>query len=486
MTGPPDGSPSPRRWCASWPHQYTERDGERQRSDRRLLRHLRPRQRRRARPGAAGRPDRRPLPLPPGPQRAGDGARRGRLRPRCATGWRRFACTTSIGPGATNMVTGAALATINRLPVLLLPGDIFATRAADPVLQQLEDPARATTSRSTTLPPGVALLRPDQPPRAAVPPRCWRRCACSPTRPRPARSRSRCPQDVQAEAFDWPGGVLRRRVWHVRRPAARAGRARRAPPSCCAAPARPLIVAGGGVIYAEATDALRALAEATGIPVAETQAGKGALPLRPPAARSARSAPPARPRPTRWPARPTWCIGVGTRWSDFTTASRTAVRGPGRALRQPQRRAPSTRPSTPGCRWSADARVGARRAARGAGRLARSPPEYRQRRARAGRRVGRRRSTRRVRPRPRARCPPRARSSARSTTVSRARATSWSAPPARCPATCTSCGAPATRKGYHVEYGYSCMGYEIAGGLGVKLAGARAARCSCWSATART
>ena len=215
-----------------------------------------------------------------------------------------FACTASIGPGSTNMVTGAALATINRLPVLLLPGDVFATRVADPVLQELEDPRVATTCRSTTR---SARSRASST-GSTGPSSCRRRCSAAMrvlTDPAETGAVTIClPQDVQAEAFDWPDELFARRVWHVARPVPEPAALARAVEVIRAA-RRPLSSPAAASIYSEATEALRAFAEATGIPVAETQAGKGALPLGPPAVgRRGRRDRHARP-PTRWPARPT-------------------------------------------------------------------------------------------------------------------------------------------------------------------------------------
>src|SRR4051795_12685836 len=164
-----------------------------------------------------------------------------RHRNRLAT----LACTTSIGPGATNMVTGAALATINRLPVLLLPGDVFATRVADPVLQQLEDPRSLDVSVNDTLRPVSRywdrVNRPEQLPAALL--------AAVRVLTDPAETGAvtlALPQDVQAEAWDWDDDLFARRVWHVvRRPVAQDAVARAS--SLIRGAERPLVVAGGGV-----------------------------------------------------------------------------------------------------------------------------------------------------------------------------------------------------------------------------------------------
>ena len=194
-----------------------------------------------------------------------------RMKNRLAT----LACTTSIGPGATNLVTGAALATVNRLPVLLLPGDVFASRRPDPVLQQLEVPSRGDVSVNDSLQPVSRYFDRIERPEQLIP------AALSAMRVLVNQAETGAvtlafPQDVQAEAYDFPEGFLARRVWHVTRPEPDAGLLGEAAALIRSA-TRPLIVAGGGVIYSEATDALRAFVEQTGIPVAETQAGKGSL-----------------------------------------------------------------------------------------------------------------------------------------------------------------------------------------------------------------
>jgi 3D-(3,5/4)-trihydroxycyclohexane-1,2-dione acylhydrolase (decyclizing) len=189
---------------------------------------------------------------------------------------RTFACTTSIGPGATNLVTGAAAATVNRLPVLLLPGDRFATRRVSPVLQQLERPEAADVSVNDTLRPVSRWF--DRIERAgqlvnALP--AAMRVLTSPAET--GAVTVALPQDVQAEAYDWPAELLEPRVWVV--PRARPDRelVMRAA-ELLAGSKRPMIVAGGGVLYSDATDALDAFSRRFGIPVTETQAGKGSLP----------------------------------------------------------------------------------------------------------------------------------------------------------------------------------------------------------------
>ncbi|WP_053205646.1 3D-(3,5/4)-trihydroxycyclohexane-1,2-dione acylhydrolase (decyclizing) [Jiangella muralis] len=245
-----------------------------------------------------------------------------RMRNRLST----LACTSSIGPGATNMVTGAALATINRLPVLLLPGDVFATRVADPVLQQLEQPHAPDVTVNDTFRPVSRYFdrvwRPEQLPGALL--------GAMRVLTDPAETGAvtvAMPQDVQAEAFDWPSPLFAKRVWHVPRPVPEPAALARAVALLRTAQ-RPLIVAGGGVIYSEATDALRVFADATGIPVAETQAGKGSLPYDHPLALGAVGAT-GTPGANRFAREADVVIGIGTRYGDFTTASRTAFQHPG-------------------------------------------------------------------------------------------------------------------------------------------------------------
>ena len=230
-------------------------------------------------------------------------------------------CTTSIGPGATNMITGAALATINRLPVLLLPGDVFATRPSDPVLQQLEAPSRGDISVNDCFIPVSRyfdrIWRTEQLPPALL---AAMRVLTSPAET--GAVTLALPQDVQAEAADWPVELFEHRVWHVPRAAPDPGALARAVEAIGSA-RRPLIVAGGGVIYSHATDALERLVDATGIPVAVTQAGKASLPhghpllLGPVGATGTLAA-------NRTAHEADLVIGVGTRWADFTTASNTA------------------------------------------------------------------------------------------------------------------------------------------------------------------
>ena len=221
--------------------------------------------------------------LLPRPQRAGDGAHRGRATRARRTGCRRSRARRSIGPGATNMVTGAALATINRLPVLLLPGDVFATRAPGTVLQELEDPTLLRASPSTTRcarcrSSGTAIERPEQ-----LVPRAAGRDARADRPGRDRRGHAGAAAGRAGRGVRLARGAVRAARLARAPPAARAGRARARPRRCSAARERPLIVAGGGTIYAEATDALRAFAEATGIPRRRDAGRQGLAALRPPA-----------------------------------------------------------------------------------------------------------------------------------------------------------------------------------------------------------
>jgi 3D-(3,5/4)-trihydroxycyclohexane-1,2-dione acylhydrolase (decyclizing) len=237
-----------------------------------------------------------------------------------------YVCTTSVGPGATNMVTGAALATVNRLPVLLLPGDTFAGRGPHPVLQQLEVPHDGTVSVNDCFRPVSRYFdrvqRPEQLVSAALE---AMRILTDPADT--GAVTLALPEDVQAEAFEVPDGFLEPRVWTVwRQPPVADAIARAA--NLVRSAKRPLIVAGGGVIYSEATAALRELVDATGIPVCETQAGRGALPSDHPLSLGAVGAT-GTAAANRLAREADLVIGVGTRWSDFTTASKSAFQDPG-------------------------------------------------------------------------------------------------------------------------------------------------------------
>jgi 3D-(3,5/4)-trihydroxycyclohexane-1,2-dione acylhydrolase (decyclizing) len=238
---------------------------------------------------------------------------------------RAFACTTSIGPGATNLVTGAAAATVNRLPVLLLPGDLFASRRVAPVLQQLERSDSQDVSVNDALRPVSKywdrINRPEQL-IAALP--AAMRVLTSPAET--GAVTLALPQDVQAEAFDVPRALLEPRVHHV--PRARpdlAALARAA--EAIATSQRPLVVVGGGLIYSDASEILDRFVRRFGLPVAETQAGKGALPwdhplqMGPVGVTGGSAA-------NRLAHEADLILAIGTRLSDFTTASWTAWQDP--------------------------------------------------------------------------------------------------------------------------------------------------------------
>ncbi|MFF8189555.1 3D-(3,5/4)-trihydroxycyclohexane-1,2-dione acylhydrolase (decyclizing) [Streptomyces bobili] len=230
------------------------------------------------------------------------------------------AVTTSIGPGATNLVTGAALATINHLPVLLLPGDTFATRAADPVLQQLEVPYAGDVSVNDALRPVSRYFDRVTRPEALIPAALQAmRVLTDPVET--GAVTLALPQDVQAEAYDWPDAFFAERTWAVRRPGADPAELAEAVTAIRAAK-RPLLIAGGGVHHSRAEEALAEFAAATGIPVASTQAGKGSLRHDHPqdvggVGHTGTATADELARTTDL------VIGVGTRYTDFTTASHT-------------------------------------------------------------------------------------------------------------------------------------------------------------------
>jgi len=376
---------------------------------------------------------------------------------------RAMVCTTSIGPGATNMVTACALAHVNRLPVLFLPGDVYASRRPDPVLQQVEDFGDGTASANDCFRPVSRyfdrITRPEQIlsalPRAMA-------VLTDPADCGPA-TLAFC-QDVQAEAFDYPKVFFARRVWRIRRPAPDARELDDLVAALKSA-ARPLIVAGGGVLYAGAEGRLGRLAQTLAVPVAETQGGKGALAWDHPmnlgslgvtgsgAANGAA-------------AEADLVIGVGTRLQDFTTGSRALFRADGRKLVQVNV-APfdAHKHGAATVVGDADVVLEALETRLGGWRA----PEVWRARARdavvawtaAADAVT---------------APPSANAKPSDAQVIGAVQRSVGADAVL---VCAAGGLPgelhklwrtARPGGYHVEYGYSCMGYEIAGGLGVKMA----------------
>jgi len=375
---------------------------------------------------------------------------------------RTLACTTSIGPGATNMVTGAAVATVNRLPVLLLPGDIFARRNVAPVLQQLESPATQDISVNDCFKPVSRywdrIERPEQI-LTSLP-------AAVRVLTSPAETGAvvlALPQDVQAEAFDYPDHFFAKRIWTIARTRCDRHLLTRAAQWIRSA-RQPLIVAGGGVLYSEASQALAELASRTGIPVVETQAGKGSLSYDHPQALGAMGVT-GTPGANVLAREADLILGIGTRYSDFTTASQTAFQNP--AVRFVNVNV---------CEFDAgkqaalplvgDAQVTLQE-------LTKTLEDLRVNAAYSARIQSLREAWEKE--------------------VNRIYNLNWGPPisqgevigivneisEARDVLVCAAGSLPGdlhklwrTRdpKGYHVEYGYSCMGYEIAGGLGVKMA----------------
>jgi 3D-(3,5/4)-trihydroxycyclohexane-1,2-dione acylhydrolase (decyclizing) len=375
-----------------------------------------------------------------------------------------LACTSSVGPGATNMITGAATATVNRLPVLLLPGDTFASRLPHPVLQQLEHPMHQDVSVNDALRPVCRfwdrITRPEQ--LLASLPEAMRILAD------PAETGAvtlAMPEDVQTEAYDYPAGFVEKRVRHIPRPVP-AEEALREAVACLRGATRPLIVAGGGAIYSEASAELAAFAAGFGIPVAETQAGKGALPwnhpwnVGPVGSTGGLAA-------NRLAAQADCVIALGTRLSDFTTASHTAFQHPevrfvGVNVGAMDAHKMGALPLV----GDARATLAALRERLKAGGY-RSQPTYgeevAQLKALWDEEVNRQRAV----------------ASPSVLTQANLIGIVNDASGPRDVVVCAAGGMPGDLlklwrpldpKGYHVEYGYSCMGYEIAGGLGVKMA----------------
>jgi 3D-(3,5/4)-trihydroxycyclohexane-1,2-dione acylhydrolase (decyclizing) len=376
---------------------------------------------------------------------------------------RAMACTSSIGPGALNMVTAAAVAHVNRLPVLFLPGDVFAGRAPDPVLQQVEDFADATVSANDCARPLSRyfdrIQRPEQIidslPRALA--TMLDPATCGPA------TLAFC-QDVQTEAADYPTSLFERRVWRIRRP----------PPDPreiddLAAALRdakaPLIVAGGGVIYAGAEAALARFAEAARIPVAETQAGRGALAWDHPMALGSIGVT-GTSAANRAAEGADLVIGIGTRLQDFTTGSRALMSG-GRT-RLTQINVAAFDAAKHGA-LSVVADAGAALEALAAKLAGYRTPEVWSHQARHDVAAWNRDWEA-------ATAPP-----SDNTLPSDAQVIGavWRQAREDAVVVCAAGGLPGELHklwrpkrpgGYHVEYGFSCMGYEIAGGLGVKMA----------------
>lgn len=375
---------------------------------------------------------------------------------------RTFACTSSIGPGATNMVTGAAAATINRVPVLLLPGDIFARRNVAPVLQQLEQPYSQDMSVNDVFKPVSKywdrINRPDQLPFALLE---AMRVLTSPADT--GAVTLALPQDVQAESWDYPVEFFRKRVWHIQRTLADRELLKRAA-ELIKKSKKPLIIAGGGVIYSEATQILSQLATKTGTPVCETQAGKGSLSYDHPQNAGAIGATGALPANVL-AKEADLIIAIGTRLGDFPTASKTAFQNPNVKfihinVAEMDVQKMGALPVI------ADAKVTLEELLRQLSRF-RVSGSYAKKIQRLKKEwekeVNRLFNLKYGSP------------VAQSEVIGAVN--TFSGP--RDVVVCAAGSLPGdlhklwrTRdpKGYHLEYGYSCMGYEIAGGLGVKMA----------------
>lgn len=378
-----------------------------------------------------------------------------------------FACTTSIGPGATNMVTGAAVATVNRLPVLLLPSDYFANRIPDPVLQQLEHPSERDVSVNDAFRPVSRFFdrisRPEQ--LISSLPEAFRILTD------PAETGAvtiALPEDVQTEAYDYPSAFFDERTWHVRRPLPEPELIQAAVRLITAAK-KPLIISGGGTIYSEASDELRRFAEEFGIPVTETQAGKGVLNWNHPmnagpigsngstaANRLAREA--------------DLIINLGTRLSDFTTASKSAfqslsVRFIGINVAPMDVHKLQALPLVADVKRALNALHRALKDTGYSGTASDYRDQIRQQKEEWDALVTDLRTVKTDAP-----------GKLAETAVIGLVNESFGG---KATVVCAAGGLPGELlrlwrpedpKAYHLEYGYSCMGYEIAGGLGVKLA----------------
>ncbi|MGW2299699.1 3D-(3,5/4)-trihydroxycyclohexane-1,2-dione acylhydrolase (decyclizing) [Streptomyces sp. NPDC001809] len=373
------------------------------------------------------------------------------------------AVTTSIGPGATNLVTGAALATVNRLPVLLLPGDTFATRPADPVLQQLEVPYAGEVSVNDCLRPVSRYFDRITRPEALIP------AALAAVRvlTDPAETGAvtlALPQDVQAEAHDWPEEFLAERTWTVRRPRPDAAELDAAVRALRKA-ARPMIIAGGGVRYSAAQDALRALAREAGLPVATTQAGKGVLPWDDPC--DVGGIGHTGTRTANDLARTSDLIlGIGTRYTDFTTASGTLFRPDTRLVNLNITGFDAHKQA--GLPLVADARAGLETLTEALAAHPRARGHDPEQWAAAKRDWQRRTDTAYAAPDPDARPTQAQVLGALDTLVDGSDILINAA--GSLPGDLHKLWRTRSTDQYHVEYGYSCMGYEIPAALGVALA----------------
>ena len=373
-----------------------------------------------------------------------------------------FACTSSVGPGATNMVTGAALATVNRLPVLLLPGDTFANRAPHPVLQQLEHTGSQDISVNDTFrlvsKYWDRINRPEQ--LISSLPEAMRVLTD------PAETGAvtlALPEDVQTEAFEFPARMFEKRIWKVRRPLPVAEDLEAAVDQIAGA-RNPLIIAGGGAIYSEASEELDQFATAYGIPVAETQAGKGVLPWNHP-----------------WNVGPIGAAGglaanriahdadlviaIGTRLADFTTSSKTAFQNPDVKLMSiniggMDAHKMGAFPLIGDAKATLEALTerlsAASNTASDRAPVAALKAEWD---AAVDKLIGLNHGGPLTQPQ----------------AIGLVNAAAGPEDVVVCaagglPGDLLKLWRPVSPKGYHVEYGYSCMGYEIAGGLGAKMA----------------
>ncbi|GAA3729355.1 3D-(3,5/4)-trihydroxycyclohexane-1,2-dione acylhydrolase (decyclizing) [Plantactinospora mayteni] len=380
-----------------------------------------------------------------------------------------WACTASIGPGSTNMLTGAALATVNRLPVLLLPSDTFATRVAEPVLQEIEVPYAGDLTVNDAFRPLSRFFdrinRPEQLPSALL---AAMRVLTDPVET--GAVTIALPQDVQAEAYDWPVELFVERVWRVARPPAEAVDVADAAAIIRSA-RRPFVVAGGGVHYSGAEDALAAFAAATGIPVGESQAGRGSLPYGHPQAMGAVGST-GTTAANALAREADVVIGIGTRYGDFTTASRTAFQDPAvRFVNINVARFDAGKHA--GLSMVADAREALTALGTALDGYA-VPPDHRRRQASLWRDWDARvEATYRPGPEVLDALAP----GVLTQGMVLGRVNELSDP--RDVVVCAAGSMPGDlhklwrvrdRRAYHVEYGYSCMGYEIPGGIGVRLA----------------
>ncbi len=375
---------------------------------------------------------------------------------------RAFACTSSIGPGATNMVTGAATATVNRIPVLLLPGDIFARRNVAPVLQQLESPQTQDISVNDCFKPVSRywdrISRPEQ--LLSALPEAMRVMTS------PAETGAvtlSLPQDVQAEALEYPTAFFEKRVWNVPRPRGDAQAIRHAAEMIRAA-RQPLLIAGGGVLYSEASVALAKFVERTGIPVAETQAGKGSLAYDHPRCLGAMGVT-GTPGANLLARDADLIVGVGTRYTDFTTSSKTAFQNPAVKFININV-AEFDAGKHGGLALIADARAALEELAQLLEDY-HTPVQY-QERVRSFQELWEKEVDRLFHLQ-------QGLPVAQSEVIGVVNSVSEP----RDVVVCAAGSLPGDLhklwrvrdpKGYHLEYGYSCMGYEIAGGLGVKMA----------------